>query len=135
MKTRPHFENTHQLAILAAALFALSPLTGCKPEKKYTWADRLPQSDCQPRTADAKAKLGTCPKLADSQHPTTDEVNEFVAYMNKKQQIEGTLETDGLEGPDCINWKVDPSGQPRSYRTDKKQGCISYGQPLQNFKP
>lgn len=102
-------------------------------EKHYTWADRLPQSNCEPRTAQAKAQLGGCPKLADPQHPTPEEVRQFVDYMNKKQAIEGTVVMEGLEGPGCINWTVDADGQPGMHHTQQKQGCINVEEQLRKY--
>jgi hypothetical protein len=101
--------------------------------RKYTWADRLPTSDCQPRTSQAKNALGGCPKMTDPEHPTPDEVREFVNYMNAKQRIEGTVVPQGLEGPGCLQWRVDPStGQPERYGTGRKQGCISFEDAIKN---
>ena len=123
------YRNT---AILATAALALIVLSACRKndEKKYTWADRLPQSNCDTRTPEAKAKLGGCPKLADPQHPTPEEVSEFVDYMNKKQAIEGTVVMEGLEAPGCVKWKVDAYGQPAQYYTEQKQGCINVEEQL-----
>ncbi len=128
-------ERSKSLIIGVALLTAASAVTACKKQKKYTWRDRLPTAGCDPRTAEAKAKIGACPKLADPKHPTPEEIREFVDYMNKKQEVEGTVATDGLEGPGCVQWRIDPgSGQPTSYHTEKKQGYISYEEQLRNFK-
>lgn len=103
--------------------------------KKSTWADRLPTSDCQPRTQQARSELGGCPKLADPQHPTPPEAREFVNYMNRKQEIEGTVVPEGLDGPGCLQWRVDPStGGPERYGTGSKQGCISIENAIKKFK-
>lgn len=90
-------------AVLVAAAIALS---ACQQKKKYTWVDRFPQDDCNPRTAKAKAELGGCPKLADPQHPTLEEKREFVEYMNKKNAIEGTM-LDQYYPPGCWELSLD----------------------------
>jgi hypothetical protein len=92
--------------------------------KTYTWANRLPSADCNPRTAKARAELGGCPKLTDPQHPTLQEVHVFVNYMNKKDAIEGT-EIDGrIEPPGCNKWSIDPaSGQLKFASTRNSERC------------
>jgi len=119
-------------------LVVLAALTaGCSRgnQKKYTWADRLPTANCGPRTQQAKQQIGNCPELGDPQHPTPEEVREFVNYMNKKQQIEGTVTNEGLEGPGCLQWRVNPvNGQPEMYATGKKQDCVSVEDAIKKFK-
>jgi hypothetical protein len=90
-------QATLQALIATVLLAALA----CHKEKQYTWKDILPTSGCDPRTPEARAKLGTCPKVADPQHPTQQEVQEFVAYMNKKDPIEGTMTLGDLAQPGC----------------------------------
>jgi hypothetical protein len=75
-------------SFLAVVFAAVIVLGACTQKKKYTWADRLPAADCNPRTAKAKAELGSCPELADPQHPTLQEEQQFVSYMNKKNAVE-----------------------------------------------
>lgn len=89
--------------IFVGLVTAAIALSACAQKKKYTWADRFPQDDCNPRTAKAKEELGGCPKLADPQHPTLEEKREFVEYMNKKNAIEGTM-LDQYYPPGC--WKL-----------------------------
>ena len=98
----------YRAVILCAALVTAAVVfSACAQKKKYTWADRFPQDDCNPRTAKAKAELGGCPKLADPQHPTLEEKREFVEYMNKKNAIEGTYAGDYYP-PGCWKWSIDP---------------------------
>ena len=121
--------------IAPAALILLALTIACSHGrgKKHTWADRLPTSDCQPRTQQARSQLGGCPELEDSEHPTPAEVREFVRYMNRKQEIEGTVVPEGMEGPGCLQWRVNPStGQPERYGTGRKQGCISLEDAIKN---
>ena len=118
-------------ALIATALLAA---LACHKEKQYTWKDILPTSGCDPRTPVARAKLGTCPKVADPQHPTQQEVQEFVAYMNKKDPIEGTMTLGELAEPGCWEWQADPStGRPALKRTAKKEGCEKL-ENLKNYK-
>lgn len=97
-------------------------LSGCAQKKKYTWADRLPHADCNPRTAKAKAELGACPKLADAQHPTFQEQQEFVTYMNKKDAIEGTDMGGVILPPGCYKWSID-QGQVNSKKISNSPRC------------
>ena len=96
--------------IFSTALATVIVLSACAQKKKYTWADRLPAADCNPRTAQAKADLGGCPKLADPQHPTLQEEQEFVTYMNKKDAIEGTDMDGTILPPGCYKWSIDAGG-------------------------
>jgi hypothetical protein len=126
--------NVRRALPLLVALTA--PLTSCSraEQKNFTWSDRLPSSDCQPRTQQAREKVGFCPNLADPQRPAPHEVREF-AYMNRKQEIEGTVVPEGLEGPGCLQWRVNArTGQPERHTTGKKQGCISVEDAIKNFK-
>lgn len=128
----PRIANTASAGLTTLVLLT----TACSHAngKKYTWADRLPSSDCQPRTQQAQSALGACPKLIDLQHPAPEEVREFVRYMNRKQQIEGTVVPEGLDGPGCLQWRVNPStGQPERYGTGRKQGCISVEDAIKKF--
>ena len=116
--------------VAAALLGALA----CQKEKQYTWKDVLPTSGCDPQTPEARAKLGTCPKVADPQHPTRQEVQEFVVYMNKKDAIEGTMTLGELAQPGCWEWQADPStDRPALKRTVKKEGCEKL-ENLKNYK-
>lgn len=121
--------------VMLIALVALA--AGCSRgnQKKDTWADRLPTANCEPRTQQAKQQIGNCPALASPPHPTPQEVREFVDYMNKKQQIEGTVTHEGLEGPGCLQWRINSAnGQPEMYATGKKQGCVSVEDAIKKFK-
>lgn len=73
-----------------------------------------------------------------SQTPSTlprRKVREFVDYMNKNQQIEGTVTNEGLEGPGCLQWRINSAnGQPEMYATGKKQGCVSVEDAIKKFK-
>jgi hypothetical protein len=133
-----HTQERRAARTAAAVLATLALVaTACShgTTKRSTWADRLPTSDCQPRTRQAQIKLGGCPKLADVQRPTPAEVCEFVNYMNRKQGIEGTLVPEGLDGPGCLQWRVNPStGRPERYGTGRKQGCVSVEDAINNFK-
>ncbi|MGH9451055.1 MAG: hypothetical protein ACRD11_11015 [Terriglobia bacterium] len=122
--------------ILCAALAtAVIVLSACAQKKQYTWADRFPQDDCNPRTAKAKEELGGCPRLADPQHPTLQEKREFVEYMNKKNAIEGTYAGDYYP-PGCWTWSIDSrTGDTTSGPTGMK-GCDkdNLEKKLRNFK-
>ena len=78
-------------------------------DQQYTWKDRMPTVDCGPRTPQAKAELKGCPKLADFQHPTLAEQREIVRYLNRKNQIEGTIDFTQYFPPGCYTWTVDPT--------------------------
>jgi hypothetical protein len=121
--------------VMLIALAALTADCSRGDQKKYTWADRLPTANCEPRTQQAKRQIGNCPSLASPQHPRPEEVREFVDYMNKKQQIEGTVTNEGLEGPGCLQWRINSAnGQPEMYAAGKKQGCVSVEDPIKKFK-
>ena len=126
-----HIRDYLYTALLSGAVLAGS--TACKKENKYTWNHRLPLVGCNPRTLDAKAKLGDCPKLSDPQHPRPEEIQQFVDYMNRKDAVEGTVTDQGLNAPGCFQWRIDKYGQPERFRTDKKEGCVSL-EPLQRYK-
>jgi hypothetical protein len=92
-------------AVLAITLAACGGGQG----QQQTWKDRMPHADCAPRTARAQAELGACPKLAHFQHPTLEEQAEIVRYLNRKNQIEGTIVFGDYYPPGCATWTVDPS--------------------------
>ena len=125
-------------AILCAGIvLAAGVSTACHQgaeQKKYTWADRLPGADCNPRTANAKAQLGGCPKLADPQHPTSEEEQEFVAYMNKKDVIEGTNMDGAILPPGCYQWGIN-AGQVNLRKVSNEQRCqgSDLEKKLQNY--
>lgn len=133
--------NTHSQADLyghagaiCAAIVAVILLAGCRQGKKYTWADRFPQDDCNPRTARAKEELGGCPKLADPKRPKLQEEREFVTYMNKKNAIEGTILLGTYYPPGCWRWSVNPSTQAiDSGPTGKKDCGQNLEKKLRNF--
>jgi hypothetical protein len=106
------------VAIVAAALV----FSACAQRKQFTWANRLPDADCNPRTARAKAELRGCPKLADPQHPTLQEEQEFVTYMNKKDAIEGTDMGGVIVPPGCYRWSID-QGQVNSKKVTNDPRC------------
>jgi hypothetical protein len=113
-----------QAEILCAGLMmAALVLSACAQKKKYTWRDRMPTVDCEPRTAKAREELGGCPKLADYQHPTLEEQREFVSYMNKKNAIEGTLMFGDYYPPGCLKWSADPTSDVPKSTPIKKPGC------------
>ena len=119
---------------LAVTLTVVAITVACRKAKNYTWQQVLQTVSCEPRTPQAKAQLGGCPKVADLQHQTPEEVQEFVAYMNKKDAIEGTVDSGGFQGPGCLQWQIDPkTGRPMAQKTGKKQGCSNLEQ-LQNYK-
>jgi len=119
---------------LALTLIALSLTAACHKAKNYTWQQVLRTVSCDPRTPQAKTQLGSCPKVADLQHQTPEEVQEFIDYMNKKDVIEGTVDSGGFQGPGCLQWRIDPkTGRPVAHRTGKKVGCSNL-EPLQNYK-
>src|SRR5579875_4069727 len=119
----------------AAFLAAVIVLGACSQKSKYTWADRLPHADCNPRTAQAKAELGGCPKLADPQHPTLQEEQQFVSYMNKKDAIEGT-DMDGRIVPSgCYKWFIDVGGVDlKKVSNDARCQGPDLEKSLRNFK-
>jgi hypothetical protein len=122
-------------SFLAAVFAAVIVLGSCTKKKKYTWADRLPAADCNPRTAKAKAELGGCPELADPQHPTLQEEQQFVSYMNKKDAIEGT-EMDGtILPPGCYKWDIE-YGRVHSKKVSNDPKCQGpdLGKKLRTFK-
>jgi hypothetical protein len=126
------WQVTISCAVLVAATIALG---ACAQKKKYSWADRLPAAGCNPRTAQAKAELGGCPKLADPQRPTLQEEREFVGYMNKKDAIEGT-EMDGtVLPPGCYKWDIE-YGQVHSKRVSSDPKCLgpNLEKKLRTFK-
>jgi len=120
--------------VFSAATFAIVlAATACHHGKQYTWADRFPQDDCNPRTARAKEQLGACPKLADPQHPTQKETQEFVDYMNRKNAIEGTMLLADYYPPGCWKWSVNPNtGNVDSGPTAKKDCGQNLEQKLRN---
>ncbi len=119
------------LSILATAFV----FSACAQKKKYTWAGRLPHADCNPRTAQAKAQLGGCPKLADAQHPTLQEEQEFVTYMNKKDAIEGTDMDGTIAPPGCLKWFIDAGGvDVKKVGNDPKCQGPDLEKSLRNFK-
>ncbi len=118
-----------------ALSIALSLIAGaCHKAKNYSWQQVLRTVGCDPRTAQAKSQLGDCPKVADPQRPTSEEVQEFINYMNRKDALEGTLASGELQAPGCLQWRVDSAtGQPTVERTSKKEGC-SNAEQLKNYK-
>ncbi len=119
----------------ASVIAVVLTITACHQGKKYTWADRFPQDDCNPRTAKAREELGSCPKLGDPQQPTLQEKHEFVDYMNKKNAIEGTILLGDYYPPGCWKWSVDPNTQDiNSEPTGKKECGQNLGKKLRNYK-
>ncbi len=117
-----------------AALFVIALTPACRKAKNYSWQQVYRTVSCEPRTPQAKAQVGECPKLADLQHPTPDEVREYVDYMNRRDAIEGTVDPRGLEGPGCLQWRIDAATvRPTVTTTGKKEGCSNL-QQLQNYK-
>ena len=115
-------------------LLLLFLAAACRKTKNYSWQQVYRNASCEPRTSEAKVQVSECPKLADIQHPSPEEVREYVDYMNRRDAIEGTVDSNGLQGPGCLQWRVDPtSGHPTVTRTGKKEGCSNL-QPLQNYK-
>lgn len=114
---------------------AVIVLSACARRKQYTWANRLPDADCNPRTAKAKEQLRGCPKLADPQHPTLQEEQEFVTYMNKKDAIEGTDMGGVVLPPGCYRWSID-QGQVNSKKVSNDPRCqgSDLEKKLRNFK-
>lgn len=132
--TTPFWNNISPRSCLAATLIATALTAACHKAKNYSWQQVLQTVSCEPRTSQAKAQLGGCPKVADLEHQTPEEVQEFVAYMDKKDAIEGTVDSGGFQGPGCLQWRIDPTtGRPMAQRTGKKLGCSNLEQ-LQNYK-
>ena len=98
------------MKLTLCAVFAIT-LSACSGghDQQYTWKDRMPTVDCAPRTPQAKAELKGCPKLADFQHPTLAEQREIVGYLNRKNQIEGTIDFGEYYPPGCATWTLDPA--------------------------
>jgi len=116
------------------ALLLLLLAAACRKTKTFSWQQVYRTVSCEPRTPQTKAQVGECPKLADLQHPTPDEVHEYVDYMNRRDAIEGTLNSGELEGPGCLQWRIDgASGRPTVTATGKREGCSNL-QQLQNYK-
>ena len=108
-------------AIIAVAILGAF---ACQKEKQYTWKDVLPTSGCDPQTPEARAKLGTCPKVADPQHPTQQEVQEFVVYMNKKDTIEGHYDSRRTCAPRLLGVASrSRHGSPR-FETNGQEGGL-----------
>jgi len=121
-KTQSHLLGYPKIFCFVLVMAAIT-VSACSQGKKYTWANRFPQDDCNPRTAKAKDELGGCPKLANPQHPTLQEKRQFVNYMNKKNAIEGTILLGDYYPPGCWKWSVNPkTGAVDSGPTGKK-GC------------
>ena len=97
-----------KLTLCALVAITLSACSGGH-DQQYTWKDRMPTVDCGPRTPQAKAELKSCPKLADFQHPTLAEQREIVGYLNRKNQIEGTIDFGEYYPPGCATWTLDPA--------------------------
>ena len=117
-----------------AALFVIALAPACRKAKNYSWQQVYRTVSCEPRTPQAKTQLGECPKLADLTHPTPEEAREYVDYMNRRDAVEGTLNSGQLEGPGCLQWRINTTtDRPEVTRTDKKEGCSNL-QPLQNYK-
>ena len=116
------------------ALLLLVLTAACRKTKNFSWQQVYRTVSCEPRTPQAKTQVGDCPKLADLAHPTTEEVREYVDYMNRRDAIEGTLNSGQLEGPGCLQWRIDATtDRPEVSRTGKKEGCSNL-QQLQNYK-
>ena len=117
-----------------AALLLLFVTAACRKTKNYSWQQVYRTVSCDPRTPQAKAQVGECPKLSDLQHPTPEEVREYVDYMNRRDAIEGTFDSGQLEGPGCLQWRINAAtDRPTVTGTGKKQGCSNLDQ-LQNYK-
>ncbi|MGA2987204.1 MAG: hypothetical protein ABSG32_25700 [Terriglobia bacterium] len=98
------------MKLLLCTVFAIT-LAACGggQDNHQTWKDRMPTVDCTPRTPQAKAELKACPKLADYLHPTRAEQREIVGYLNRKNQIEGTIDFTQYFPPGCYTWTFDPT--------------------------
>jgi hypothetical protein len=117
-----------------AALFLIALAPACRKAKNYSWQQVYRTVGCEPRTPQAKTQVGDCPKLADLTHPTPEEAREYVDYMNRRDAVEGTLNSGQLEGPGCLQWRINiTTDRPEVTRTGKKEGCSNL-QPLQNYK-
>jgi len=117
-----------------AALFVIALIPACRKARNYSWQQVYRTVSCEPRTPQAKTQVGDCPKLADLAHPTPEEVREYVDYMNRRDAVEGTLNSGQLEGPGCLQWRINTTtNRPEVTRTGKKEGCSNL-QQLQNYK-
>ncbi len=74
-----------------AALFVIALTPACRKAKNYSWQQVYRTVSCEPRTPQAKTQVGDCPKLEDLAHPAPEEVREYVDYMNRRDAVEGTL--------------------------------------------
>lgn len=109
---------------IALALIALQLVTGCRKEKAYTWQQVIADVNCEPRKLHTKGQLGECPKVANLEHQSSIEVQEFVDYMNRKEFMENTVGTEGVQEPGCVRWLTDSTtGRPVFEKTGKKEGC------------
>jgi hypothetical protein len=107
---------------------------GGRQDEQHTWKDRMSTVDCTPRTARAQAELGACPRLAHFPHPTLAEQAEIVRYLNRKNQIEGTIVFGDFFPPGCLTWTVDPANDVPRYTEAHKPGCGNdFQQKLRDF--
>ena len=122
-----------KLTLCALVAITLSACSGGH-DQQYTWEDRMPTVDCGPRTPQAKAELKACPKLADFQHPTLAEQREIVGYLNRKNQIEGTIILGNYSPPGCLTWTVQPDNDVPKPNISTKPGCgYDLQQKLRDF--
>ena len=123
------------MRLLLGTVFAIT-LAACGggQDNHQTWKDRMPNVDCTPRTPEAKAELKACPKLADSQHPTLAEQREIVGYLNRKNQIEGTIDFGEYYPPGCAAWTLDPAnGVPKITPTYSAKCGNNFQERLREF--
>jgi len=106
---------------ICAALTTIA-FAACSRQQQ-SWKDRMPATDCEPRTARAKAELGPIPKLAHFEHPTLAEQQEIVRYLNRKNAIEGTVDFGDYYPPGCATWSVNPDGDVPKVNPIRKPGC------------
>lgn len=103
-------------------------------DQQHTWKDRMPAVDCGPRMPEAKAELTGCPKLADFQHPTLAEQRKIVSYLNRKNQIEGTIDFGEYFPPGCATWSLDPAkGVPKITPTYSAHCGNNFQDKLRDF--
>jgi hypothetical protein len=132
--TTPFWNNPSPRFCFALTLAAVALSIACNKAKNYTWQQVLRTVSCEPRTPQAKTQLGGCPKVADPDHPTPEETQEYVNYMNRRDALEGTVGPLGFQGPGCLQWRIDPTTRrPAFDRTAKKEGCSNLEQ-LKNYK-
>jgi hypothetical protein len=110
------------MRIAICAVLTVIAFAACSRQQQ-SWKDRMPATDCEPRTARAKAELGPIPKLPHFEHPTLTEQQEIVRYLNQKNAIEGTIIFGDYYQPGCLTWSVDPNGDVPNANPTRKPGC------------